>query len=1019
MNTLSSSVEDIAIIGMSGRFPGADNIEIFWKNLVNGVCSITELSDEVILTSGVREEILKRKNYVRSTARLNNIELFDAEFFGYSAKEAEFIDPQHRIFLECAWEAFENAGYDPEGYEGKIGVFGGCSFNHYFFKQIYPYLNEQLNLGEIALILYSNGPDYLCSRVSYKLNLTGPSVSVQTACSTSLVAVHMACQSLLTYESDMALAGGVSIQLPQDQGYLYETGNILSADGFCRAFDAKASGTIFGSGAGIVLLKRLSEAINNKDYIYAIIKGSAVNNDGALKVGFTAPSIDGQAEVIAEAIASAQIDPEKICYIEAHGTATQLGDPIEVAALSKAFNSITNKKRFCALGSVKTNVGHLNAAAGIAGLIKTVLSLKNRIIPASLYFSEANPSINFLDSPFYVNNTLKSLEPNDTKIYAGVSAFGIGGTNAHVVLEEPPVFKIKSSVRQYQLLGFSSRSIERLNYYTSNILKYLTQELNSNTSLSDIAYTLQLGRKAFPIRRMLICSNKNQAVNILSNLNNNEAIDCQEFNESKIIMMFPGQGSQYLGMARETYEKELIFRECVDECSNIIKEHINFDLREILYARDNLELAETKLKDTEVSQVVLFVIEYALAQLWQYWGIKPFGFIGHSVGEYVAACLSGVFTLNDALKIICFRGKLLQSLPTGSMLAVFLPEEDMKQMLSKNISLAAVNASDICVVSGESNEIESLKTKLTNNNIKSRQLNSLRAFHSFMVDPILGSFKNFMQKIDLNQPKIPFISNLTGNWIENNQACDANYWVDHLRNCVSFFKGIQTLKKDPTFLYLEVGPGNTLSGLVKKEGQQFKRVLVSLPVNSKESDLYFLLNTLGKLWTYGIEINWKNFYKSQPCQRVPLPGSSLVRQKYWLETSYNRQNFDIKGFEKSEKKVDNILPSSVHGRPNLASKYTPPRNRLEEFNVEIWSKLLGISGIGVFDNFFELGGHSLLATQMVSRLNLSLPIEISLEEIYESKTIAKLSEIIEIKLTDKIDSLSEEEVETLLKDFFK
>nr|WP_236117183.1 type I polyketide synthase [Hassalia byssoidea] len=876
------SLDEIAIVGMTGRFPGAKNIEQFWQNLRDGVESISFFSDEELLSSGIDPAKLSQPQYVKAGAVLEDIELFDASFFDFSPKEAQITDPQHRLFLECAWEALEGAGYDSQTYAGRIGVYAGISLNTYFLSKIYtnPELIESVGSYRTSI---GNSQDFLPTYVSYKLNLKGPSINVQTACSTSLVAVHLACQSLLNGESDIALAGGVSIQVPHKAGYRYQEGGIMSPDGHCRAFDAKAQGTISGNGVGIVVLKRLEDALADRDYIHAIIKGSAINNDGSLKVGYTAPSVDGQAKVISEALAMARISPEMVSYVETHGTGTVLGDPIEIAALTQAFRT-TDKKNFCAIASLKTNIGHLDAAAGVSGLIKTVLALKHKQIPSSLHFKQPNPRIDFANSPFYVNSTLSEWKTNGTPRYAGVSSFGIGGTNAHVILEEAPVAEPSFSSCPWQLLVLSAKTASALETATANLVQHLKQHPDLN--LADVAYTQRVGRRTFEHRRIVVCQNLDDAVKVL------EPPDPQrvftKFTEPsgrEVAFMFPGQGAQYVDMGKQLYETEPIFREQVDYCSSLLKSYLGLDLRTLLYPQEEQkQVAAQQLQQTHITQPALFVVEYALAQLWMAWGIRPSAMIGHSIGEYVAACIAGVFSLEEALVLVATRGRLMQELSSGTMLAIPLLEKEIQPLLCEKLSLAAINGPNLCVVSGVEEAVDDLQNRLTEQGVECRRLHTSHAFHSQMMDSILEPFQEQVSKISLNAPKIPFVSNVTGTWITAAQAIDPRYWARHLRQTVRFSEGVAELLQQPERILLEVGPGRTLSTLVNKQSCARMVVLSSLrhPQN-QQSDVAFLLNTLGRLWLEGINVDWSEFSAHEQRHRIPLPTYPFERKRYWIE----------------------------------------------------------------------------------------------------------------------------------------
>ncbi|MEH2381697.1 MAG: SDR family oxidoreductase [Nostoc sp.] len=887
------SLEPIAIIGMAGRFPGANNVDKFWQNLVNGVESITFFTDEELIASGVDPALLDSPNYVKAKGVLENIEMFDAVFFGFTPKEAELMDPQHRLFLECAWEALENAGYNSEAYDGRIGVYAGAGLNIYLARNLVSNRDLIESAGNLQVSI-GNDKDYVPTRVSYKLNLTGPSINVNTACSTSLVTVHLACQSLLNYQCDMALAGGVSIYTPQKEGYFYQNGGIASPDGHCRAFDTLAQGTVDGNGVGIVVLKRLEDALANGDYIYAVIRGSAINNDGSLKVGYTAPSESGQAAVISEALAVAGIEAEDISYIEAHGTGTTLGDPIEIAALTQAFQTSTQKKGFCAIGSVKTNIGHLDAAAGVAGLIKTTLALKHKLLPPSLNFEKPSPNIDFANSPFYVNTTLSKWTTDGTPCRAGVSSFGIGGTNAHIVLEEAPiqVKSQKSKVKsEYFLLCLSAKTANALEKATANLITHLKE--HPELSLGDVAYTLAVGRRAFEHRRIIVSQELDEGKNTLELIDPQRVFTSfQELKERSVVFMFSGQGSQYVNMGRELYQTEPTFAKYIDLCSEILKPHLGFDLQSVLYPQEELaEKAAQQLKQTAIAQPALFAIAYSLAQLWMSWGVHPKAMIGHSIGEYVAATLAGVFSLEDALYLVALRGQLMQQLPTGAMLAIHLPEKEVQALLNvemqtTSLEIAAINGPSLCVVSGRTVDVEALQNQLAEKGVNYRRLHTSHAFHSQMMDSILEPFTLAVKKVTLNSPQIPYLSNVTGTWITASQATDPNYWAKHLRSCVRFSQGLQQLLKEPEQILLEVGPGRTLSTLATQHLDKTAKqvVLTSLRhPQDRQSDVEFLLTTLGKLWLFGVKVNWSGFYSHQKRLRVPLPTYPFEQQRYWIE----------------------------------------------------------------------------------------------------------------------------------------
>ncbi len=998
MNNPTDFIESIAVIGLSGRFPGAGNIDQFWRNLRDGVEAISIYTDDELESQGVPPKVFNDPNYVKAEFFLEDVDMFDASFFGFSPREAEIIDPQHRIFLESAWEALESSGYDPETFGGLIGVYAGASMNDYIFNL---YSRQETNdpAGTYRKMIGVD-KDYLTTRVSYKLNLKGPSLTIQTACSTSLVAVHLACQGLLSYQCDMALAGGVCINLPQRRGYLYQEGMILSPDGHCRAFDAKAQGTVSGQGVGIVVLKRLSEALEDRDTIHAVIKGSAINNDGAHKVGFTAPGIEGQAEVIATALALAQIDPETITYIEAHGTGTPLGDPIEIAALTQVFRTNTQKKGFCAIGSVKGNVGHLDAAAGVTGLIKTVLALKHKEIPPSLHFENPNPEIDFENSPFYVNNRLTEWHTDGTPRRAGVSSFGIGGTNAHMVLEEAPVLPAPDKSRPYQLLLISAKTGSALETATGNLSAHLKQHVHLN--LADVAYTLQVGRKAFSHRRMIVCRDCDDAGSTLETLDSKRVITSFQGPVTRdIVFMFSGQGSQYVNMGLELYKTETRFRAEIDRCSEILETHLSLDLRNILYPDEgNTEEASRKLGQTFITQTALFAIEYALARLWMTWGIHPKAFIGHSLGEYVAACLSGVFSLRDALSVVAARGRLMQELPEGSMLAVFLSEKDIQPYLNERISLAVINGPSLCVVSGEKEAIKDMEKDISGKNVNCRRLHTSHAFHSRMMEPILTEFTNHVKRVGLNPPRIPFVSNLTGTWITSDEATNPDYWAGHLRRTVRFSDGIQELLKEPDRVLLEVGPGHTLNILSRQHPDRKGQMVLSSIRHPKEKlpDAAFILNTLGRLWLAGIKVDWPGFYADESRQRISLPTYPFERKRHWIDAG-KQICAGASAAPRPSKEIEKApLSSPTQKKPKINNTYDDaPGNDIEQGVASIWQELLGVEQVGIHDNFFDLGGSSLIAVSLFAQIEKVFGKKLPVSILYELPTVEQLAGILHKK----------------------
>ena len=874
---------DIAVIGLACRFPGSHDSTAFWTNLRDGVESITALSDEDLRSSGVQERLRQDPNYVRMRGILDGIDLFDADFFGVTPKEAEMMDPQHRLFLECAWETFEHAGYDPERFHGSIGVYAGSSTSGYLFN-LFPQGVLLQSAADMAGLLGVE-KDSLPTRVSYKLDLEGPSIAVQTACSTSLVAVHLACQGLLAGECDMALAGGISVNVPQKVGYLYQKSGIASPDGHCRAFDADARGTVGGSGVGIVLLKRLEEARVDGDHIVAVIKGTAINNDGANKVGYTAPRVEGQAKVIRAAHVAAGVDPGSIRYVEAHGTGTPMGDPIEVTALTHAFRAGTDRNGFCAIGSVKTNIGHLDAAAGIAGLIKTALALSHKQIPPSLHFSSPNPEIDFVRTPFYVNTKLSDWTSHDSPRRAGVSSFGLGGTNAHVVMEEaPPVDREFHPVdKRPRLIVLSAKSETALNEMTIRFAAYLQQHPMAEPV--DVAYTLQIGRKAFPHRRWAVADTIESVTRALSRPDSVKTSG-QDGEPRPVVFLFSGQGAQYRTMGRGLYAHEPIFRDEVNRCAALLASHIGMDIKSVLFEESTT--ASERLNQTALTQPALFVLEYALAKLWMSLDVHPQGMIGHSIGEYVAACLSGGFSLEDALRLIVVRGQLMQSMAPGAMLAVPMSEVDATPLMHEDLDLAAVNAPNQCVLSGSELSIKNLQETLAKKGIESVRLQTSHAFHSRMMDPLLESFTAQVASVERHAPTIPWVSNVTGDWIAPAQAVDPSYWANHLRRTVRFADGIETLCRKPERILLEVGPGRTLCTLAQR--QMNGRPVMALTSLSKPrdgsssaSEPSSFLAAVGSLWAAGVAIDWTGLYRGERPRRLPLPTYPFERRRFWVE----------------------------------------------------------------------------------------------------------------------------------------
>jgi acyl transferase domain-containing protein len=883
----------VAIVGLAGRFPGAGNVKKFWQNLAEGVESIHFASDEELAAAGVPAELSADADFVRASSTVEEPEFFDAGFFGFSARQAEIIDPQQRVFLECAWQALEDAACDPYSYAGAIGVFAGTGMNTYALVNLFSNPDLIQSLGGYQAMI-GNDKDFLCSRVSYKLNLKGTSVGVQTACSTSLVAVQMAFESLRRRECDMALAGGVSIAIPQPAGYRYVPGMILSKDGHCRAFDADASGTVPGAGAGVVALKRLDDALAEGDHIYAVIRGAAINNDGSAKAGYTAPSVEGQTAAIRKAMQMAGFAPESIGYIEAHGTGTEVGDPIEVTALTEAFKSDRAKSRSCALGSLKTNLGHLDAAAGVAGLIKATLAIQHRAIPPTLHFQKPNPLIDFSRTPFYVNNEAVPYDRPEP-FRAGVCSFGIGGPNAHVSIEEPPAVESSfdsnvDSAGAAQLFVLSAKTTSALEKRSADLAAYV--EENSEANLADIAYTLQKGRRSFDHRRIVVARNTGELKERLLAVRDQSAADRALRNGGSlaepvgVAFLFPGQGSQYVNMGLDLYRTVPSFRETVDRCSEILKPHLGLDLRDLLYPPAGSEKeAEHRLGQTAITQPALFTIEYAMAQLWIDCGVHPAAMLGHSIGEYVAACLAGVFSLEDALALVAARGRLIQSAPHGTMLAVSLPEHDLEPLLSREVSLGAVNSPGQSVASGPEPAIAALEVALQAKKIECKRLRTSHAFHSPMMDGVVKEFVACVANTPRHAPKLRYLSNTTGAWIADEQATSAEYWGLHLRHAVRFSDCAGRLLRESKAVLLEVGPGETLLSLVRSQAESRGRALIPSMRHRLASvdDRSAWLKGLGRLWLLNERVDWSGLYRGLHRRKLSLPGYPFERQRYYVE----------------------------------------------------------------------------------------------------------------------------------------
>ncbi len=988
----TTTSQDVAIIGMAGRFPGAASIPELWEILQNGKETITFFTSEELdpsIPKTQRDDPL----YVKARGIVPSAKAFDAAFFGLNPKLASAMDPQQRIFMEIAWETLEQTGHLPKNYKGKIGVYAGAGTNTYYKNNIFP--NKELidQVGQLQTDTV-NEKDYIAPRTAYHLNLTGPAVSVHSACSTSLLAVAEAVEAIRSGQCDVALAGGSSITAPMHSGHYYQEGSMLSADGHCRSFDAMGTGTVFSDGAGVVLLKNLTVAEKDGDEILGIIKGVGINNDGANKGSFTAPSTQGQADAITSALRDAQITPSEISYIEAHGTATPLGDPIEIEGLKLAFGK-QQTKNYCALGSIKSNMGHLTAAAGVAGLIKTILAIKYRQIPPSLGFTKPNPGIDFKNSPFFVNDQLLDWEKDGLR-KAGVSSFGVGGTNVHVIIEEYPEKTKKPSTtgRPLQLITWSAKTETSLKNYGSALEHYF--EKRNPVPFADIAYSLNVTRESFSQRSFLLLESQQDSTKTWQDLhNNNLKTAVLEAAPGKTVFLFPGQGSQFMQMGRALYEHEKTFREAVEECAVLLLEDLKLDIRDILFPETETPEVENRLHNTKFTQPAIFVIEYALAKLWISWGIKPNVLCGHSIGEFVAAHLAGVFSLKDILHLIAFRGQLVSTLPDGSMLSVRLAAGELREILPTKLSIAASNSEILSVVAGTTEEVNAFAKTLKQQDIPSMQLSTSHAFHSAMMDPVIPTFKMEVERVHRHTPNLPIISTVTGTWLTDAEATDPNYWANHMRASVNFTGAVNTLMKIEDPHLLEVGPGRGLTTLTrrKKEGE-FLKCTTSLPVPKNDENAYHgILNALGQLWLQGLEPNWTAFYAGQNRQKIALPSYVFDRKPCWVDPPKHSVKA-IQEYHIAPEKTININENNAIAM------------RKQLFLQKIAEIISNTSGIDLEapdygNSFLELGLDSLILTQMALTCKKEFDLPITFRQLNEElATPDMLADYLSENLTD-------------------
>lgn len=976
----------IAVVGMACRFPGANNLNEFWSNLIEGRDTIKHFTDEELAKHEYDFENLKNNpDYVKARGILSDIDKFDAGFFGMTPREAAGTDPQHRIWLETAWEALENAGCDPFTFPGAIGVFAGGYLNTYLLNNI---LRDRIKLEnyirlrstESFQILTGNDISFIPTKTAYKFNLRGPAVNVQTACSTSLVSISLACQSLFSFESDICIAGGVCVVVPQESGYLYQEGAIPSPDGKCRPFDENGKGTVFSNGIGVVVLKRTVDAIHDRDRIYACVRGWALNNDGNNKVSYMAPSVDGQAEAIMMAQSFAEVSPREIGYVEAHGTATKLGDPIELSALSKAFRGKASEKQYCGIGSVKSNIGHTDAAAGVASFIKCSLSAYHKIIPPSINFSRPNTYFDFENSPFFVQDKLRHWD-SQKPLIIGISSFGIGGTNAHVIIEEPPVNERNNdSISEWpELFILSARSEAALNQRKQDFLEFVSK--NHDENLKNIAFTLQYGRSHMKYRTF--CAVRN-IVNLKSVDDFSPIVKTNE-HLKRIAFMFSGQGAQFAGMGQELYIQNRRFRNILDKCFGVFKTETGYDLKEILF--DKSDDTTKRLTDTSVAQPALFIVEYGLVKLYEDLGIKPDYLIGHSIGEYVAACISGVFDLETALKIVIKRGQLMQSMPTGKMMAVRCGIDTLRNISNAGFEIAAENSENQCTISFNSHSTDSVRSALDANGIRYIPLNTSHAFHSSAFDPVLKDFSNYVNSFTLKPPEIPMISCLTGDFLSPIQAVSGDYWSNQMRHTIQFKKGISTVTRDDV-LFLEIGPDTHLTGLAKQNQgiANNNSVVSSLGRQDEMDESQKIITSLGYIWAAGINVDFRVLHVNDNSFKVDLPSYPFQKQRYWID------------YEPSQEQP---VKQSIPVKPAVTENSSLSNRRTIDSLKDLLSETSGYSPENIREDlsFGKLGFDSLFLTQFAKAIERRFKLKIEFRQlIFEVPTLKDLSGYVEAKI---------------------
>lgn len=978
----------IAVIGMSGRFPQAESIDKLWQNLLEGKECIQHFSKEELEECGIPREELEAENYVGAKGIIEDANSFDVKFFDYTAKEAMIMDPQARVFLEEAWKAIEDSGNAISQLKGRASVYAGAGMNTYLLRGMQRGVLQQYDDFDIMM---GSDKDLLATRVAYKLNLTGPSLTVQSTCSTSLVAVHLACQGLISGDCDMALAGGVSLSYPIKQGYQYRNGMIFSKSGQCRPFEAHSDGTVFSDGVGIVVLKRLEDAIRDKDAIYGVIKGTAINNDGNNKAGFTAPSPVGQAQVIRDCLNIADVSVESIQYVEAHGTGTEIGDSLEIKAISQVYGEETDKKNFCAIGSIKSNVGHLNTASGIAGLIKALLVLKHKKIPPMANFNQENEQLNLKYSQFYINRETVPLKKDEIARVA-VSSFGIGGTNAHVIIEEAPATKEIDSKKNYYFFPFSAKTQESLFKNMEQITNWL--KYKDDSILGNMAMTLQTGRECFAVRKTFVSADKEE---LLSQLHNASLEGKAKRSVTKpIYFLVTGQGSQYVNMAKNLYENVAKIREIMDQGAELILEKYAIDLLKILYPDEgNYTLSKDLITETEYAQPLIFLVSYALGRYLMSIGIRPDKIIGHSLGEYVGACLADVMSFETGLDIVYWRGKYIQNAQRGKMIAVKASLDRVKELRLNDVFVSVVNAPEAIVLGGDFEAIEGAKKVLEAEGISFQPLQTSHAFHTPIMQEAASNFEKYIRSFPLKDPNITLISNVTAEEIKKGQLSNPKYWREHIVNPVLFSQSITQLLVGEEAIFIEIGSGRTLIDLARQQEQGKNHIFMDLLPNRyyKQNQYEFFLKQLAKLWELGVAIDFEACFGKEN-YKVHMPTYCFDRQEF----SFLDSMVQVAITEEKSSNISKLSFSMNLSREGISTQLVEPRDEVEKVLLELLKENMGINNIGVFDNFFELGLSSLSASQYALLLKEKIDVDIQIKSIIEAGCVAELSEAVTLKL---------------------